>query len=185
MLDIDKNIIKLCLKNDRRAQILLYNTFYKRVYNSCYRLLRDSCEAEDAMQESFMKAFTKLSQYDNSIPFELWIVKIAINTSIDKLRENKLDFLDINENIHYIAEETNEESDELLIREKVEKIKAGINDLTGINQIIISLYLIEGYDHEEIAEILNIKASTSRIKLMRAKQKLLEILKEKDLEWKN
>ncbi|MDR3246486.1 MAG: sigma-70 family RNA polymerase sigma factor [Prevotellaceae bacterium] len=86
----NKDIAINCMKGNRQAQMKLYETFYKRVYNSCFRILRNRFEAENAMQESFLKAFAGLDKYENSIPFEAWIVRIAINTAIDKLRENKL-----------------------------------------------------------------------------------------------
>lgn len=176
MIPLDDNIIKRCRAKDKRAQRQLYEIFYKRVYNSCYRLLRNQYEAEDAMQESFIKAFMKLDKYDEEISFETWLVRIAINTSIDKLRENRLDLVNINEEVNYIGEESLCFEEEFILQQ-ASLIKKIIKSMKGINQIILSLYLIEGYDHEEIAEILNIKAATSRVKYMRAKQELLGIIK--------
>ena len=177
MIELDSNIVRLCLENDRRAQMHLYNTFYKRVFNSCYYLLKDKQDAEDAMQESFIKAFSKLDQYNDEIAFEAWLVRIAVNTSIDKLRENKIDITDINEEVYYPQEDGPGELEEEII-ERVEHIKQAICRIEGVNQIILSLYLIEGYDHEEIAEILKIKAATSRVRYMRAKQELIKILRD-------
>jgi RNA polymerase sigma-70 factor (ECF subfamily) len=178
MIEIEHNLIKRCRKGERKAQLQLYTTFYKRIYNSCFRILRNKEDAEDAMQESFIKAFFKLDKYENNVPFESWIVRIAVNTAIDKLRETKPDFIDYNTVLQdYIEDTTNEEWE--LIQEKAKQVKQAIDQLPDNSRIIISLYLIEGYDHEEIAQILQIQPGTARIQYLRAKQKLIEFLKEK------
>jgi RNA polymerase sigma-70 factor (ECF subfamily) len=180
MIDWDNNIAMQCMNGERKAQMQLYETFYKRVYNSCFRILRDRFEAEDAMQECFLKAFAGLDKYENSVPFEAWIVRIAINTAIDKLRENKLEFIDYDENIlsNKIEDSNDDEENRELILEKAGQIKAAIEQLPDTARLIITLYLIEGYDHEEIAGILKLQAGNVRIQYMRAKQKLIEILKQ-------
>ncbi|WP_255495336.1 RNA polymerase sigma factor [Dysgonomonas sp. 521] len=159
-----------------KAQMQLYSTFYKRVYNACYRVLYDSLEAEDAMQESFLKAFSSLGDYKESVPFEAWLVRIGINTSIDKLRKKSLETVNLYENINYDVEDSDESDEWEQILDKVEQVKAAITRLPETSRLIINLYLIEGYDHEEISEILNIAPGTVRIQYMRAKQKLLELI---------
>lgn len=176
MISFDNNIIEQCLKGDRRAQMQLYTTFYKRVYNACYRVLQDTYEAEDVMQESFLKAFSRLDIYDTATPFEAWLVRIAINTSIDKLRKKDLDIITLNENINYDITDSNDNDDWEHIVGKVEQVKKAISKLPDTGRLVINLYLIEGYDHEEIAEILNIPAGTVRIQYMRAKQKLIQLI---------
>ena len=176
MVDLDSEIIELCKTNDRRAQMYLYNSFYKRVYNTCFRILRDSAEAEDAMQESFLKAFSNLESYQEPTPFEAWIVRIAINTSIDKLRKKDFNITELNDNLNYNIADTDDSEDWEKVVTKVEQVKAAIEKLPDKNRLIINLYLIEGYDHEEIAEILNIAPGTARIQYMRAKQRLIELL---------
>ncbi|WP_165042512.1 RNA polymerase sigma factor [Dysgonomonas sp. ZJ709] len=175
MVDFDIEIVERCKTGERRAQMQLYTAFYKRVYNSCLRILRSVPESEDAMQESFLKAFSGLDSYDRSTPFEAWILRIAINTSIDKLRKKDLELTDLNENIHSdIIDADDDDWDEILA--KVEQVKAAIERLPDSSRLIINLYLIEGYDHEEIAEILNIAPGTSRIQYMRAKQRLIKLM---------
>ena len=171
-----ESIIRQCRKGEHRAQMQLYNTFYKRVYNSCYRILRDSQEAEDAMQESFLKALTRLDDYDEATPFEAWLVRIAINTSIDKLRKKEVDMIALNENIGYNTVDDNDSDDWEYIIGKVEQVKKAIEKLPETSRLVINLYLIEGYDHEEIAEILKIPTGTVRVQYMRAKQKLVELI---------
>jgi RNA polymerase sigma-70 factor (ECF subfamily) len=177
MTDWNNDIIRQCIKGECKAQMQLYKTFYKKVYNSCFRILRDRYEAEDTMQESFIKAFSQLDKYKNEVPFEAWIVRIAVNTAIDKIREHKLEFVDCDETNLYLLEDEDEKEDWEQTLEKVEQVKAAIERLPDTARLIINLYLIEGYDHEEIAGILNMQAGNVRIQYMRAKQKLIELIK--------
>lgn len=177
MDDPHSNLINLCKKGDRKAQTHLYAAFYKKVYNSCYRILQNQYEAEDAMQESFIKAFLRLDKYDSEVPFEAWILRIAINTAIDKLRENQPEWVSCDEkHFHYPEAEDETEEWELML-EKTRQVKAAIEQLPDAARVIVSLYLIEGYDHEEISGILHISSGNVRIQYMRAKQKLIEMLK--------
>ncbi|NDV78700.1 RNA polymerase sigma factor [Dysgonomonas sp. 511] len=175
MNDIE-SIIGQCRKGEHRAQMQLYNAFYKRVYNSCFRILRDSLEAEDAMQESFLKALTRLHDYDETIAFGAWLVRIAINTSIDKLRKKEKNVITLNEDMGYNAIADNDSDDWEYIVGKVEQVKMAIEKLPEASRLVINLYLIEGYDHEEMAEILKIPTGTVRVQYMRAKQKLIELI---------
>lgn len=176
MTGFDSFILEQCKKGEHKAQMQLYTTFYKRVYNACYRVLYDSFEAEDAMQESFLKVFSSLNDYKNSVPFEAWLVRIAINTSIDKLRKKRLDVTDLNENINYDIADSDDGEEWEMILDKVDQVKTAIQKLPEASRLIINLYLIEGYDHEEIGEILNIASGTVRIQYMRAKQRLIELI---------
>lgn len=176
MISFDSNIIEQCRKGQHLAQMQLYSTFYKRVYNACYRVLYDSLEAEDAMQESFLKAFSSLDDYKESVPFEAWLVRIGINTSIDKIRKKSLETVDLYENVNYDVEDSDDSDEWEQVLDKVEQVKAGISRLPEASRLIINLYLIEGYDHEEISEILNIAPGTVRIQYMRAKQRLLDLI---------
>ncbi|WP_029902970.1 RNA polymerase sigma factor [Prevotella sp. 10(H)] len=176
MISFDTGIIEQCKKSDRRAQMQLYKTFYKRVYNTCLRILHDSGEAEDVMQEAFLKAFSSLDSYNINIPFEAWLVRIAINASIDKLRKKNLETMELFDNFNYDVIDNDDNEDWENVLEKVGKVKEAIERLPESSRLIVNLYLIEGYDHEEIAEILNIAPGTARIQYMRAKQKLVELI---------
>lgn len=141
-------------------------------------MLRHNGEAEDIMQEAFLKAFTKISSYQNEVSFGAWLKRIVVNTCLDKMRKHKLELTEedklpevIDEPIEIIEEESI----------TVEHIKNCIDMLPENYRIVANLYLIEGYDHDEIAEILNIPNSTSRIHLHRAKQKLGLLLKSKNI----
>ncbi|MDR1169215.1 MAG: sigma-70 family RNA polymerase sigma factor [Prevotellaceae bacterium] len=177
MIEWNSYMTAQCMKGDRKAQMQLYKTFYKRIYNSCFRILRDRYEAEDAMQESFLKIFSKLGRYDDSAPFEAWIVRIAINTAIDRLRENRPEFTGFSEaDLPDRIDEGGDEDEMELIAERAMQVKAAVEQLTGNSRLIITLYLMEGYDHEEIADILKIQPGNVRVQYMRAKQKLIEII---------
>ena len=177
MEKLNDNVISLCKKGSHKAQTQLYSFFYHKVYNSCFRILQNQYEAEDAMQESFIKAFSQLDKYDEEKPFAAWILRIAINTAIDKLRESKPEWVDYDEKHHYYLEDENELEEWELTLEKIKQIKAAIERLPDIARLIINLYLIEGYDHEEISGILHLSPGNVRIQYMRAKQKLIEMLK--------
>jgi len=145
------------------------------MYNTCLRIVNNTLEAEDIMQESFLKAFDKINYYKGEVSFGAWLKRIVINHSLDELRKRKMDLDSIEESVYDLKEDEKEENFEE-IQVKVEQIKEAINKLPDGYRIVLSLYLIEGYDHDEIGEILNISSSTSRSQCARAKKKLVERL---------
>jgi RNA polymerase sigma factor (sigma-70 family) len=175
---IHQELIDLCFKGDRLAQRDLYKLYYKAMYNTCYRMLNDPDEAEDVMQESFLAAFLKINTYRGEMSFGSWLKKIVINKSIDALRSRRIKFEELNEKINSLVEpedynvNVDEENAKSItnIREAVKKLPDGF-------RVVLSLALFEGFDHEEIALILNINESTSRSQLARAKKRLIEYLK--------
>lgn len=177
-INIHQDIIDRCKLNEPKAQFQLYKLYYKAMFNTCLRIVNNNLEAEDIMQESFFKAFEKINLYRGEVSFGAWLKKIVVNHSLDELRKKKLDLLSLEEakvNPVETTENTIEEEQE--IQAKAEEIKEQINQLPDGYRIVLSLYLIEGYDHDEIGEILNITSSTSRSQCARAKQKLLERIK--------
>jgi len=140
------------------------------------RIINNETEAEDAMQEAFLKAFTKIDTYKGEVSFGAWLKKIVINRSLDYLKKRKVKFEEIKEKTTQIIDyqmETKEVN--------VQVIKDAIQILPDGYRVVLSLYLIEGYDHEEISEILEISNSNSRTQFLRAKNKLREILKDKEV----
>ncbi len=164
-------LVEACRAKNTRAQQQLYNTYYKMVYNSCYRIFSNALDAEDCMQESFIKAFEKLDTLGDA-PIEAWLRRIAINTSIDYLKKRQIEVTDLNEQMYVVSEE--EEENEL--EWQVEQIRKTMGTLPDKYRIVLSLHLFEGFDHQEIAEILNIEAPTVRTQYSRARQKLIEKL---------
>ncbi len=179
--NIHQDIIDRCKSGEQKAQFQLYKLYYKAMYNTCLRIVNDSLEAEDIMQESFLKAFEKINFYKGEVSFGAWLKRIVVNHSLDELRKRKL-ITDSLEDSVYEIKEAEKEANTFDIQWKIEEIKKEINNLPDGYRIVISLYLIEGYDHDEISKIMNISSSTSRSQCARAKKKLIESLKEKQIE---
>lgn len=178
--NIHQDIIDRCKEGEQQAQFQLYKLYYKAMYNTSIRILNDSVEAEDAMQEAFLKAFTKLDTYSGKVSFGAWLKRIVINTSLDEIKKKKAEFESIDEKQINISEDDDHTNDFELTKAKAEEIRDCISQLPDGYRIVLSLYYLEGYDHDEIGEILNISNSTSRSQLTRAKQKLIEIVKNKN-----
>ncbi len=172
-----KFIVHQCRKRDRRAQLEFYMMFYKSVYNSCFRILRNQQEAEEVMQESFLKVLnkTELLQED-PISMEKTLKRIAINSSIDCCRKRKIRFVELEDKYDFT---TGNETEEILQNEiRLEAIEQMLHLLPEGYRMILSLHLIEEMDYAEIAEQLNLSASTVRSQFSRAKQKLIYLIKE-------
>lgn len=170
------DIIEKCKQNNRIAQLQLYNQYCDGMFAVAMRFVKDSMEAEDIVQEAFIKAFTKLHQYKAEVTFGAWLKRIVVNKSIDLLKSKKQHMLDLDE-VHLKVVDSAYE-DEWLVDDIItlEDVKEAINKLPEKYQYVVMLYLIEGYDHQEIAEILNITEVASRTQLSRGKAQLKEIL---------
>lgn len=169
-----QELIEQCRQGNQRAQAELYKMYYKAMYNTSLRILNRTADAEDIMQDSFLDAFRHLHEYRGTANFGAWLKRIVINNSLDTLKKNSgLTFVE--EYDHEIPLDDTEQED---ISPRVEEIRLAIGELPSDLRVVLSLYLLEGYDHEEIAEILNISNNTSRIRYFRAKNKLLDIIKE-------
>lgn len=170
---IHQDIIDLCKKNNAKAQMQLYNLYSKAMFLVSYRYVKDQFLAEDIMQEAFIKAFKKMDSYKNEVPFGAWLKRIVINQSIDQLKKNKLELISINEEVTAKVDDDWTMDCEISIQGIVDKI----NELKEKYRLVLSLYLLEGYDHSEISQILNITENTSRTHLLRGKRILKEQLK--------
>ncbi|MFZ1370469.1 MAG: RNA polymerase sigma factor [Ferruginibacter sp.] len=169
-------LIERCLQGDRLGYRELYDRYSKAMYNTCLRILNHATEAEDVLQESFIEAFKNLEKFEYRSSFGGWLKQICINRSINQLRKRKVEWVDIERVTGY--EPVDEiPVDEAAIDFKVETVKSAIMQLPDGYRTVLNLYLLEGYDHEEIAEILHVAESTTRTQYMRAKQKLLQLLK--------
>lgn len=169
----DLQIIDACRRGNRNAQMSLYNKYARLLYVACLRIVGNAAEAEEAMQDSFLKIFTRLDQYHEEQSFEAWIHRIAVHTAIDYVRRQtpEMEELPVNH-----AELDSDEPDEDEIAYSVKQIKEAALKLPAGYRVILSLYLFEGYDMEEIASILNIKPPSVRSQYLRAKRKLLELM---------
>jgi RNA polymerase sigma-70 factor (ECF subfamily) len=154
----------------------IYKLYYKAMYNTSLRIVNNTAEAEDILQESFLDAFRRIDTYTGEGSFGNWLKRIVVNNSLDALRRNQ-ETLSLEES-RLDFPEPDAEYDEDEIQYQVKEIKEAIMMLPGDYRIIISLFLLEGYDHEEISGILNISNNLSRTRYSRARQKLLSVLKE-------
>jgi RNA polymerase sigma-70 factor (ECF subfamily) len=146
------------------------------MFSICMRLVNNTAEAEDVMQEAFLNAFTKIDTYKGEVSFGAWLKRIVINRSLDYLKKRKVKFEEINEKTNQLPDYQME------IKEvNMEVIKDAIQKLPDGYRVVLSLFLIEGYDHEEISEILGISNSNSRTQYLRAKNKLRELLKDREV----
>jgi RNA polymerase sigma-70 factor (ECF subfamily) len=169
-----EDLIGLCREGNQRAQLEIYRMFYKAMYNTSLRIVNNAPEAEDIMQDSFLDAFQHLNELKGNAGFGSWLRRIVINNSLDALKKHTgLSFIE--EYDHEIPAEE-EQDDDVLAR--VDEIRKGISELPHDYRVVLSLYLLEGYDHDEIGDILKISSGTSRIRYFRARQKLLEIIRE-------
>jgi RNA polymerase sigma-70 factor (ECF subfamily) len=175
--NLHQDLLDGCKTGDQKAQFQIYKLYYKAMYNTSLRIVNDTMEAEDIMQESFLSAFEKIDTYSGMVSFGAWLKKIVVNRSLDYLSKKKAVFEDIESHTGIRDESGDETSRNEEIDVMVEDVKEAINRLPDGYRIILSLYLLEGYDHDEIAEIMSITSSTSRSQLSRAKQKLIGELK--------
>ncbi len=174
MFQID--IIEKCKQNNRKAQVQLYNQYCNGMYIVAKRFVKDDMDAEDVLQEAFIKAFSKLHQYQAEVTFGAWLKRIVINKSIDFLKSKKERLVELEE-AHLKVIDTDDD-DKWLVDDAitVNEVKDAINKLPDKYKYVVMLYLIEGYDHQEISEILNISEVASRTQLSRGKVKLQELL---------
>ena len=174
MFQVD--IIEKCKQNNRKAQMQLYNQYCDGMYIVAKRFLKDAADAEDVVQEAFIKAFTKLHQYKAEVTFGAWLKRIVVNKSIDFLKSKKQRLVELEE-VHLKVIDTDDD-DKWLVEDAItlSDVKKAINKLPDKYQYVVMLYLIEGYDHQEISEILSISEIASRTQLSRGKSKLRELL---------
>ena len=174
---IKDELVEQCKRGHIPGFQVLYDKYSKAMYNTSLRIVNNSDDAEDVLQEAFTDAFRSLNDFNYRSTFGAWLKRIVINKSINVLRKRKFDMVDIDHPDVYLKPEE-EEIDEQEIQFKINAIKNSIKLLPDGYRTVITLYLLEGYDHEEIAEILGITHNTVRTQYVRAKQKLLFLLKQ-------
>jgi RNA polymerase sigma-70 factor (ECF subfamily) len=174
--NIHHELVERCRKGDTKAQFEIYKLYYKPMYNVCLHMLGSQADAEDAMQEAFLSAFTRIDSYQGVVSFGAWLKKIVINRSLDYLKKRKVKFKELNEKIPDDAPVALDISEI-----QMEKLKNAIQQLPDGYRVVLTLYLLEGYDHEEISQILGITNVSSRSQFMRAKLKLRDLLKKEEM----
>ena len=168
-------LIKKCKNGDKSAQFKVYKQYYKAMYNTSLRIVNDSFEAEDIMQESFLAAFSKLDSFSGNVTFGAWLKRIVINNSLTALKKNKrINTVPIDNVI--VKEDTNEIEHLNYNAFNTGTILNTIKQLKNNYKVALTLNLIEGYDAEEIAQIMEISYENSRTTISRAKNKLRQLL---------
>jgi RNA polymerase sigma-70 factor (ECF subfamily) len=169
-------LIRACKKGNQVAQMQLYDMYCDAMFTVASRYLNNDEDAKDAMQEGFLKAFTNLDNYKPEYTFGAWLKRIVINQCLDVIRKRKIEFSEV---VVSELQITNEDNWDFNGNINKTDILNAIEQLNEKHKIVIKLYLIEGYDHTEISEILDIPVKTSRTHLRRGKLKLQEFLKPK------
>jgi len=169
----NNQLIVACRNGDKKAQFTIYKQYYNAMFNTAYRIVNDRFEAEDIMQDSFLSAFTKLDSFSANVTFGSWLKRIVINNSLTALKKNKrLDVISLEK---VTVKESNEEEVNYTML-SANEILNQVSKLKSNYKVAITLNLIEGYDYEEIAQIMDISYENSRTTVSRAKNKLRQLL---------
>ncbi|MGP1992851.1 RNA polymerase sigma factor [Zobellia laminariae] len=167
-------LLQLCLNGKQSAQLEVYNRYYKAMYNTAVRIVKQSDEAEDIMQESFLNAFTKLHTFKGEVTFGSWLKRIVINNSIYHYRKQQKKNEVALEDVLYKVEDNDigVTDSHAFTEPKAQKVMETMKQLKDNYRVSLTLHLIEGYDYEEICQIMNISYSNCRTTISRAKESL-------------
>ena len=152
----------------------LYKQYCDGMFIVAQRYMKDMAAAEDAMQDAFIKAFSKLDQFKGDVTFGAWLKRIVINTCLDAIKARKMELYTIDEGVLSVADDDDWTVEDGTTLAEVHQAIEQLKDPFGV---VVQLFLLEGYDHKEISEILGISESASRTNLHRGKQQLKEQLK--------
>ncbi len=173
-LHIHGELIHRCRQGDRDAHYKIYKLYSRSMFNVGYRIVNNTEEAEDVLQEAFVSAFRNLHHYRGDSTFGAWLKRIVVNRAINYIKKKRLERLPEDEHWDVKEEEAIDEFENFPFT--VEQVKSAIENLPDGYRTVLSLYLLEGYDHGEIAEIMGITESTSKSQFNRSKKKLKELL---------
>ncbi|MEX2349600.1 MAG: RNA polymerase sigma factor [Flavobacteriaceae bacterium] len=166
-------LLSQCMKGNQLAQMEVYNRYYLAMYNTALRIVKQQDEAEDIMQEAFLTAFTKLHTFKGDANFGAWLKRIVINQSISKYRKQEFhEDIDNEAVANKINDDEDDTPEESYTSLKAKEVMVVINTLKPNYQMMLTLHFIEGYDYEEICEIMNMSYANCRTMLSRAKESL-------------
>lgn len=173
-------LIKGCLKNDRKSQKALFEKYYGLMLSISMRYIKSKDQAEDVVNQAFLKIFTKIKSYNGKGSFEGWMKKTLVNTCLDYLKSKK-DFVDGDiEDLNSFDQKYYEVND-ALSNLAVEVIIEKINKLPPMSRAVFNLYVMEDFKHKEISKKLGINEGTSHWHLQNAKKKLVEMFENEKL----
>ena len=167
-----REIVEKCMRGDRKAQFDLYRLYSQAMYNICLRMVNDDLDAEDLLQQSFVDVFTKMNSFRYESSIGAWIKRIVVNNCINFLKKRRLQIQSLDDSFLQVADDL--PLDRYSIN--VDAINGAIRKLPDGYRVVFSLYLFEGYDHQEIGSILGITEATSKSQFSRAKKKLRDLL---------
>ncbi|NRA12009.1 MAG: RNA polymerase sigma factor [Crocinitomicaceae bacterium] len=175
----DSALVKKCIDGDQRAQRMLFEKFAPKMLGVCMRYAKNTEQAEDVLQDGFVKVFTKLSHYKGGGSLEGWIRRVVVNTALDQIRKNtKFQDNIALDDVDYKLELKGNVLETLA----AEDLMGMINEMPSGYKVVFSMFAIEGYSHKEIAEELNVSENTSKSQYSRARAYLKKKLEEIDFE---
>jgi RNA polymerase sigma-70 factor (ECF subfamily) len=170
-------LLPLCQQGEQGAQMEVYNRYYKAMYNTSLRIVKDTAAAEDVMQDSFLSAFTKLESFKGESSFGSWLKRIVVNNSLNCYqKEKKREETPLDDHLYRIEDEPTGLATEDLNSLKAAEVIHAMSQLKDNYRQSLSLHLIEGYDYEEMSEIMNMSYANCRTMVSRAKNSLRKIL---------
>lgn len=176
-IDIHRELVEESLTGSIKAQHQLYKLYANAMFYTCYHMMHSREEAEDMLQEAFSEAFITLHRFRFESTFGTWLKRIVINKCINEIKRKKTDLHFSDDMGHY--ESVYEEENDSVTGFQIDQVKEAMNELPEGGRLIFQLYLLEGYDHREIAQILDVSESNSKSQYMRAKNKIRELLKDR------
>ena len=181
-VDQHYDLVVECRNGSRKAQNELYKLYSRAMFNIAMRIVNNEEEAADVLQEAFIDAYTRIADFRQESTFGLWMKQIVINRAISQIRKRKMELIPIDDtDVESIPDD--EVSDNSEFEMQVRQVQAAIQQLPDGYRLVLTLYLLEGYDHEEISQILRISENTSRTQFMRARRKLVELLRNQGISY--
>jgi RNA polymerase sigma-70 factor (ECF subfamily) len=166
-------LIPRCLKGDPKAQMEIYNRYYKAMYNTAFRIVKDQAEAEDVMQEAFLNAFTKLESFRGEVTFGAWLKRIVVNKSLVSYRSRKKrNEVALEDKLYKVGDDDVSETVQTETEQLAQKVLKTMDLLKDNYRVSLTLHLIEGYDYEEICGLMDISYANCRTMISRAKESL-------------
>ena len=172
-------LVEKCRNNDQRAQMELYDAYCQSMFITAFNTVKDDALAQDLMHEAFLKAFKKIDSFTGEATFGSWLKRIVINQCLDALKRKKIETVELKD---YMEPGSDEESWQVDQEISLTEILRCIEELPLKCKNVVKLYLLEGYDHQEVAQILDISEVASRSQLSRGKSRLKELITARNYE---
>jgi len=167
-------LVERCKSNDRKAQLRLYEKYCDGMLRVAMGLVKNADDAEDVVQEAFIKAFEKMGQFRAEVTFGAWLKRIVVNQSIDFLKSKRREVVPLDENYALIKTDDDWSVDDDIT---IDEVKLAMERLPEKYKYVVMMYLIEGFDHSEISQVLNLSETNCRTRLLRGKAQLKNFLK--------